>query len=586
MTKYWILHNGRTRWVEGPDLDERTDSLKPAAAVSITDEPYYATPGTGLASATQQANRAAIQQAIDDMGASGGGGIYVPPGMFEIAQHPTSPSTALYCRHSNITIFGDDSASMLKVVATSGTNPALMMLAGWAKTTGNLNGSGTTGWVNTATYALTGTVAVGATTLTLATPAQAANFAPGDWLYIRTGQLLSALVGQPVAEVLKVKSVNAGTGVITLAEPTTKPYAQEYFVSGTIGLTSTTPTANPAIFGVANVTDRTIENFKVRNCKLIDPYINAMFIGGQCVGLVAEHNWTVGRYQVFGWGAHRDTWIRENRIEIQGSAAEALAESGSGGPVYALAADTGCSRSIFEDNIVTCERVAFIHIHEGPSTVSARRNKFLNTPTSGDEPAVTVRARAFAIDIEDNTFFNTGNTVGIYVDSTCDGGGSIRGNKIYGGNFAFTIAVNAPNWVLDADPPNATLTSIGTTVPKTPLKMEQLCGWLADNQTSITLGDLPRDCFVTKVHVWVSEAFNSSGTDVLDVGFGAFPNVFAAGVDVSTTGLKTPAAGSNLGWQFSLVRTVTATYTAGGGAPTTGKALVIVEFCRAPSEIA
>lgn len=84
-------------------------------------------------------------------------------------------------------------------------------------------------------YPITAAIAKGALTITTATAGDAGNFAVGDLIYIRTGQTVASSTSEPDAELNEVISVNAGTGVIGLKYPTSKAFAQEYYVSGTSG---------------------------------------------------------------------------------------------------------------------------------------------------------------------------------------------------------------------------------------------------------------------------------------------------------------------------------------------------------------
>lgn len=111
--------------------------------------------------------------------------------------------------------------------------------------------------------------------------------------------------------------------------------------------------------------------------------------------------------------------------------------------------------------------------------------------------------------------------------------------------------------------------------------------WLADNAQTQQLGTLPAGAFVTGVQVQVTEAFDSSGGDVIEVGYAADKDAFAKAVDVSTTGIKTVEPGVLMGFNGT-GRTMVAYYQAtgeGASAPTKGKAIVVVEFTFTEAEI-
>lgn len=111
-----------------------------------------------------------------------------------------------------------------------------------------------------------------------------------------------------------------------------------------------------------------------------------------------------------------------------------------------------------------------------------------------------------------------------------------------------------------------------------------LTGWLADDVTSVELGTLPAAAYVPRVHVQVTEAFNSDGTDTLTVGTAADADAYATAVDVSTTGIKTVTLGASAGYVATAVAVVAA-YAAGGSAPTTGKALVVLDYLAVPTAV-
>lgn len=79
----------------------------------------------------------------------------------------------------------------------------------------------------------------------------------------------------------------------------------------------------------------------------------------------------------------------------------------------------------------------------------------------------------------------------------------------------------------------------------------------------------------------VTQAFNSSGTDNISVGYSGTTNAYCTNTDVSTTGVKSPTAGAGVGYQTT-ARAVNAYYTPGVADQTTGKCLVIVKCFRGP----
>lgn len=116
-------------------------------------------------------------------------------------------------------------------------------------------------------------------------------------------------------------------------------------------------------------------------------------------------------------------------------------------------------------------------------------------------------------------------------------------------------------------------------------RLERLEGWVADNAQNPSLGTLPASTYVTNVRLQVTEAFNSDGADEIKVGYDADDDAYITLTDVSSTGIKTPTLGTLAGYNGTS-RAVEAYYVNGGTEPTTGKAIVIVEFYRVTAEVA
>lgn len=113
---------------------------------------------------------------------------------------------------------------------------------------------------------------------------------------------------------------------------------------------------------------------------------------------------------------------------------------------------------------------------------------------------------------------------------------------------------------------------------------EFIHGWIADSRQTVTLGTLPENAYIVRAHCHVTEAFDSGGTDTLTIGWDSDPDAITTSIDVSTTGQKICPFGVGAGFN-SDSREVKGFYTAGGSAPTTGKALLVIEFFRAEKAI-
>ncbi len=110
-----------------------------------------------------------------------------------------------------------------------------------------------------------------------------------------------------------------------------------------------------------------------------------------------------------------------------------------------------------------------------------------------------------------------------------------------------------------------------------------LVGFVSVSRQSLNLGFLRTPHKVLRAHVEVVEAFNSNGSDLLVVGNSGNADAYVESVDVSTIGIKSVVLGSEVGYDDTPFD-VTAVYTAGGSAPTTGAAIIILEIMLCPRQ--
>lgn len=106
--------------------------------------------------------------------------------------------------------------------------------------------------------------------------------------------------------------------------------------------------------------------------------------------------------------------------------------------------------------------------------------------------------------------------------------------------------------------------------------------WVTYGRQTVNLGILPADTYILRAHVHVTEAFNSGGTDTVTVGNDVDPDAIVTSVDVSTTGIKSVTLGVNAGYNGS-AQPLKIFYSNGGGEPSAGAALVIIETAKTPS---
>ncbi|MEO5366367.1 MAG: hypothetical protein H7831_08440 [Magnetococcus sp. WYHC-3] len=108
-----------------------------------------------------------------------------------------------------------------------------------------------------------------------------------------------------------------------------------------------------------------------------------------------------------------------------------------------------------------------------------------------------------------------------------------------------------------------------------------LSGWVTYARTSVSLGTMPTDRYLSRAFMHVTQAFNSDGTDLVQVGYTGDADAYATATDVSSTGVKSVTLGTLAGYNGT-AHPVEITYTAGGSTPTTGKAYACLEFLPTP----
>jgi hypothetical protein len=480
--------------------------------------------------------------------------------------------------------------------------------------------------------------AAGDRTITLSSAADAANFAVGDYAYIRTGQLLAATAEQPDAELNIVTAITGA--VLSLRYPLAKPYQQEYFAAAdvsttlaagvtlpasTLTLTSTAgirntigwvnvggqvvyyrevvgntligctggtgailagatvwygksvttlaSTSYPAVLGVANVTSSVLRNVSVSDigfsCPALGSFGSACLLGGYIHGLqvdrvTADTNQRLWDFTNVRGARYRDLVVRNT------------AASAAGNHFYLAGGDTGSSDIEVSGCRGSSQGTLYLHIHEGVANLHAHDNTILNGVSTSGKNAVSIRARAYNIAVDDNRIHHpSGNgTDTIYVDEKCTAGGRVRGNELSGGGGT---TIRGQGWDYQAAPnQDAPHVQYGPTTTRAWVLVGVINMPRSDQVAPATLGVIPQWGVVLRVGLYVHAAFDAGAT--IEIGHSADTDAYGTATAVSTTGWKTVSAGAGVGYQTA-ARTVIATLAGTGAA---GKAFVYAECFQGP----
>jgi len=344
-------------------------------------------------------DRAVIQAAIDSLPTSGGT-VYLKKGATGTGQCFIGTAGVsgggdygLAITRSNVTLTGDAGAGIV------GTVPGMRLLvAGGIGLTEPTNPVDNNTWITSATaYTPPGAIAQGATSITLASAADAAHFTAGDVVFIRTGSCTaSALLREPDAELNVVTAVSGA--VLNLKFPTKKPYVPEFLLtSGATANDTSSPSGQGAacVYGVAKMSPNCLTGFTLRGLTIDmqDP------TSGQAMAVWLHQAWGVvvdsctiksGKYGL----ASRYT----RGVHVANCSFYSYGSSSTGDPAW-VAPSTGSSDWLMEGCSGTAAAgiPAKLHLHEGLSDI-----KYVGwTSTADDGPGqsgaspISIRARAY-----------------------------------------------------------------------------------------------------------------------------------------------------------------------------------------------
>jgi hypothetical protein len=171
-----------------------------------------------------------VRAAKNAIVAAGGGTIYIPKGVWNFVTADTDAGS-----------FVNIQASHVHVVCAPGavinSTSSLLTLFRLGQLGAGMHGLQTL-TVGAGAYQANTLANSGSNTITLTTPSDASNFVVGDPMYILGGP---GFESNGDGEINWVTAINAGTGVLTLAKPTSKPYTGNLSNVGTPNVVSVMP---------------------------------------------------------------------------------------------------------------------------------------------------------------------------------------------------------------------------------------------------------------------------------------------------------------------------------------------------------
>lgn len=442
--------------------------------------------------------------------------------------------------------------------------------------------------IDATAYQVSGAIVKGAQSVPLATPSDAANYAPGDVAFLRSGEMLNlGTTSEPSSELLEVFSADPATGIVTFATPIAKNYTQEYFVSGTSGITTSSVTANPAIYGLANVTSRVMRRFRWAGGKLIGGPDTLQMVS--LWGIFDGEFRAQLQYPRAGIGArdsrniHADVWLEHD---------------GTDNATYCFGPSTGCSD--WDAHIrLRSKGFNYLHIHENVTRSRFHPHLSMQGSASANNGGIDINSRATDIEII-RPFVDTGSASQqcIYIDASCGGGGSvIDPTLVNNAPVASTSCIinNATNWKISGE------RLLGSNSKVSHRGLQVSGGFTSEARTlefAVTSGKttctIPACYFQydqsLSVQVDVVQAFNAGAGNTISLGYSTATTALLNALAVTSTGPVRVGsdhanAGSELGRQttFTAAKDLILTFTGTGAAPTTGKVLVtltVTKSCR------
>lgn len=534
----------------------------------------------------------AVQAAINAAASAGGGTVLLPSGvcLLNTVTSAYGLNWILYVAGSNVTLNGEGPGAT--ILRTTGASGSLLFVAGaslpsgpsswlandcWRFTGDTYQGGGAISpAAPNALYNINSGAVKGAMTVTTTTAAQAGNFAAGDYIYIRAGQTVpdgTNWNAEPDAEINKVVSAVAGTGVITLERPLAKGYVTEY--QSAIGAASTTtPGGSTCPLGVVKITPSTIKNFALRNLRLeaASSTSPTTVVRGGVDGILIEHV-QFDTLSVFAdWNQWRDLKVIDLRGIMRGT-------SSTFSP---LTAGVGCTDGDIDGlTAISTTDAPVLQITEGAARITARHLElFSGGGASHNEIMIGVRSRDIVIDDFFIAGSNTSNAINIAAGAN-EGGRIGRGVIRKPSMSGRAILCNSTNWIVDPAVDglggDVQFANIYATLQGMGLRV--LSGWVDYANPTVQLGPAPGQIILVSAGVSVYTAFNAGSTNTVafDINGGPWAGPFAGG---SIANFQT-----QIGLFADSAYTYTGVYAQTGTPANAGRALVWMMYANVPTQI-
>lgn len=556
----------------------------------------------------------AVDQATADIaGTDNLARIYVPDGDYLVNPvagfGPSSYKVCVYITTDNIRFeFAPGARIVLRTGHANGTQ--VLAFHGMVRGAGGVIADWADHWINDPAnvtqypiYTINAAV-MGATSVTTSTAGNAANFAAGHVVLIRSGQCIGiqgSTATEPDGELNEVVSVNAGTGVVTLKYPTAKPYVQEYFhtLSGSTLTAATATTAGarsftaasataqgysgfattyPALLGIQNVTDAVLRNVHVKG-GYWDLQPDAGYAYGvgfsQVIGCSiteATANCVNAALQGGLTGTFRD-FVFDIRQHVHNTAATNAH----------FQTNTACSHGVIRGTYTTSGSYpSNAHIAEGSSHITLDTVTMHNPATSAVLHAIAIASRScditvdkpdvvhstsngnciFVQDVENHRIriINPRNLINITGDEIGNSGEGTLIAGWAGRSFSYAPVVSTPN-VISA--------------------------WVYHNSpTNEIIGYIPAYAAVTSIQYQVQQAFGGGSGSTLSIGIDGgsateYVNALALPQTIASWGVdnarKEAPTNADNGYQDgSGLQAIETTYTANGA--TTGRVHILITW--------